>query len=78
VIPPDLGLGVETEPEMKEKPEPEPTGRLGKEHHQAKVPIGKLFLSALASRLFFPALLPIILGAVVKPLFCHVSPERAD
>jgi CheY-like chemotaxis protein/glycine cleavage system H lipoate-binding protein len=78
VIPPDLGPGVKTEPEMKEKPEPEPTGRLGKERREAKVPIGKFFLSALASRLFFPALLPIILGAVVKPLFCHVSPQRAD
>ncbi len=43
-----------------------------------KAYLGKFFLSALSSRLFFLALLPICFGAVMKALFSEVSPQGAN
>jgi len=55
----DLKPTTKTEVEIKEKPELDLTEKPGKELHGARAFIGKFFLSALASRLFFLALLPI-------------------
>jgi CheY-like chemotaxis protein/glycine cleavage system H lipoate-binding protein len=65
---------VKTEKRLKlnltEKPE--------EKSFKAKASIGRFFLSALASRLFFLALLPICLGAIMKALFKEVSPQGAN
>ena len=62
----DLKASRRTEVEIKEKP------------HEAKASLGRFFLSALASRLFFLTLLPLCLGVIMKALFTEVSPQGAD
>jgi len=74
----DLKPTTKTEVEIKEKPEPNLPEKSQKESFKAKAPIGKFFLSALASRLFFLALLPICLGVMIKALFNEVSPQVAN
>jgi len=74
----DLKPTTKTQIQIKEKSEPDLTEKLGKESFKAKASIGKFFLSALASRLFFLALLPICLGAIMKALFSEVSPQGAN
>jgi DNA-binding response OmpR family regulator len=69
---PLVKTGVETKlaQNLTEKP--------GKEFYEAKTSLREFFLSSLASRLFFIALLPICLGAIMKTLFYEVSPQRAN
>ena len=74
----DLKPTTKTHIQIKEKSEPDLTEKPGKESFKAKASIGKFFLSALASRLFFLALLPICLGAIMKALFSEVSPQGAN
>ena len=72
----DLKPLVQTEVEIK--PEQNLTEKPGKEFYEAKISLKKFFLFSLASRLFFLALLPICLGAIMKTLFYKVSPQRAN
>jgi len=74
----DLKPTTKTDVEIKEKPELDLTEKLGEEPHRAKAYLGRFLLSALASRLFFLALLPITLGTIIKALFYEVSPQGAD
>jgi hypothetical protein len=74
----DLKPTTKTDVERKEKPEPNLPEKYRKESLKAKASIGKFFLSALASRLFFLALLPICLGVTMKALFNEVSPQVAN
>ena len=74
----DLKPFTKTEVKEKESPDFNLTEKPGKEFYEAKASLSKLFLSFLASRLFFLALLPICLGAIMKTLFYEVSPQRAN
>jgi len=74
----DLKPTTETEAGTKERPKVDLSEKSGKRFYRAKAPIGKFFLSALVSRLFFLALLPICLGVMMKALFDEVSPQGAD
>jgi CheY-like chemotaxis protein/glycine cleavage system H lipoate-binding protein len=74
----DLKPTTKTQIQIKEKSEPDLTEKPGKESFKAEASIGKFFLSALASRLFFLALLSICLGAIMKALFSEVSPQGAN
>lgn len=67
-----------TETKINEKIQKHSTQKPGRKLHGSKLPFGKFLLSALASRLFFPALLPTCLGATSKAVLCQVSPQRAD
>jgi len=69
----DLKPFTKTEVEKKKKSKLRLIGKPGKEPHGAKTSIRKFVLSALASRLFFLALLPICLGVIMKALFNEVS-----
>lgn len=74
----DLKPRAKTDVDIKEKSRLNLAERPRKEFHRVKASIGKFLLSALASRLFFLALLPIRLGVVMKTLFYEVSPQRAN
>ena len=74
----DLKPTPKTEVEIKEKPELDLTEKPGKEFYKPKSFIRKFFLSGLASRFFFLALLPICLGVIMKALFYEVSPQRSE
>lgn len=74
----DLKPTTKTEVEIKEKPELDLTKKPGKEFYETKASIRKFFLSALASRFFFLALLPICLGGIMKAIFFEVSPQGAN
>jgi CheY-like chemotaxis protein/glycine cleavage system H lipoate-binding protein len=68
----------QTEIEIKEKTILKLTQKQKSESKEAKVPLGRLFLSFLASRFFFLALLPLCLGLIMKTLFYEVNPQRAN
>ena len=62
----------------KERPVVDLSERSERRIHRAKAPIRKFVLSALASRFFFLALLPICLGVMAKALFYQVSPQGSE
>jgi CheY-like chemotaxis protein/glycine cleavage system H lipoate-binding protein len=74
----DLKPTTRTEVEIREKQKLDLTEKPGKKFNGAKASIGNFFLSALASRLFFLALLPICLGTIMKALFNEVSPQEGE
>lgn len=74
----ELKSPMKTEVKIKEKPETDLIEKPIKEFYEAKASIKNFFLSALVSRLFFLALLPICLGAIMKAIFYEVSPQRAN
>jgi CheY-like chemotaxis protein/glycine cleavage system H lipoate-binding protein len=74
----DLTPTTKTQVEMEEKPKLNLPEKSRKESFKAKAPLGRFFLSALASRFFFLALLPICLGVIMKALFNEVSPQGAN
>lgn len=69
---------MKTEVKIKEKPETDLIEKPIKEFYEAKASIKNFFLSALVSRFFFLALLPICLGVIMKAIFYEVSPQRAN
>jgi CheY-like chemotaxis protein/glycine cleavage system H lipoate-binding protein len=74
----DLKSTTRTEVNIKKTPEPNLTQKPRQKLYEAKSSIRKFFLSAVASRVFFSALLPICLGVIMKALFYEVSPQRAN
>ncbi|NIM97580.1 MAG: response regulator, partial [candidate division Zixibacteria bacterium] len=63
---PTTATGTEREEKIKEHLTQKPGRRLS----GFRFPLGKFFLSALESRLFFLALLPICLGAISRAVLC--------
>jgi CheY-like chemotaxis protein/glycine cleavage system H lipoate-binding protein len=78
VIITDREPATKTQVEIREKTEPKLTEKFPQKSLNTITSIGKFFLSALASRLFFLALLPICLGVIMKALFNEVSPQGAN
>ena len=66
------------ETETEEKTKEHSTQKPGRKLPGFEFPVGKFFLSALGSRLFFLALLPACLGGISKAVLCQVSPQGAD
>jgi hypothetical protein len=71
----DLKPTTETRVEIKRKQESALIEKPDTGLNRTKTSVGKIILSALASRLFFLALLPICLGAIVKAVFYEVSSQ---
>jgi CheY-like chemotaxis protein/glycine cleavage system H lipoate-binding protein len=78
VVTSGLETKTKTQVEMDGKPKPSLIEKPAKGFGEAGALLAKSGLSALASRLFFLPLLPVVLGAMVKALFCHVSPQGAN
>ena len=74
----DLKPSPKRELGRKERPKLDSTEKPGQKFYRAKTFVGRSFLSALTSRLFFLALLPICLGAIMKALSYQISPQGSE
>jgi CheY-like chemotaxis protein/glycine cleavage system H lipoate-binding protein len=74
----DFKPTTKTSVDVRQLIEPKLAEKLEEKPRKARGCVGKFFLSALASRLFFIALLPISLGVIVKALFREVSPQAGE
>jgi CheY-like chemotaxis protein/glycine cleavage system H lipoate-binding protein len=74
----DLKPSMRIEAKTNKLSEIDLTEKSEKDSREAKSSLGKFFWSALASRLFFLALLPICLGVIMKALFNKVSPQGVE
>jgi CheY-like chemotaxis protein/glycine cleavage system H lipoate-binding protein len=72
----DWELAPKTEVKMQKQPPPDVIQKEKEVGRRVGSMAGKFFLSALASRLFFVALLPLCLGSILKALFYQVSPQE--
>ena len=78
IMTPDMDSAVKIKPEVDRKPEPHPMPSRAEERRVIRASLTKLLLSALTHRLFLLTLGPITVGAIVKGLFCQVSPRGAN
>jgi CheY-like chemotaxis protein/glycine cleavage system H lipoate-binding protein len=78
VVTSDMEANIKTEIERKERPESLLTDEQVEESHRVGASIGKFFLSALLSRLFFLALLPICIKDICKAIFFRLNPQGAN